>query len=435
MKVAILGYGIEGQSAYTYWKKLGADITICDQTENLHTPVDATAHLGPDYLNNLQGFDIICRTASINPKVVLAANPGVKLQITTVINEFLRVCPTRNIIGITGTKGKGTTSTLTAKMLESAGLQTVLAGNIGFSPLDYLDKITEDSWVVLELSSYQLQDITYSPRIAACLMVEPDHLNWHGTLDIYTQAKSNLFKHQNPEDRAIYYADNEISHSIASTSPGKKIPYYANPGAYVRNDAIVIDDTELCKTNELKLIGKHNWQNACAAATIVWQIIQSVAPIRNVLTSMPGLPHRLEFVREFEGIAYYNDSFASTPAASAAAIEAISGPKIMILGGFDRQLPLEEMVRTIQQNLTDIRALLLVGESTPRLVQALKTAAVNDLVHVSPSKTMADIVKEAHALATTGDSIILSPGFPSFDMFKNFEDRGLQFKKIVTGLK
>jgi UDP-N-acetylmuramoylalanine--D-glutamate ligase len=431
MKVAIIGYEIDGRAAQHYFEDMGAEVTICDIEDHKHIPAGVEAQLGKDYLRDLGRFDVIVRSSGIHPSVLLKDNPGIEKRITTGISEFLRVCPTKNVIGITGTKGKGTTSSLTAKMLEAAGHKVFLGGNIGTSPLDFVRDITADDWVILELSSYQLFDIRYSPRLAVCLMVEPEHLTWHADYTDYKRAKSNLFRHQTAHDTAIYFADNEISHQIASTSKGKKIPYFAAPGAYVEEGAIVIDDTILCPVEELQLLGKHNWQNACAAATIVWQIIQAPDAIHQVLTTFTGLPHRLEFVRDLEGIRYFNDSFASAPPAAEAALQAVTGPKVVILGGYDRHLPLDKLVVTIKSHADDIRGLLLIGASAERLADEFKRADYTNFT-LSTAKTMADIVLEANALAHSGDSVILSPGFPSFDMFKNFEDRGLQFKKEVN---
>jgi UDP-N-acetylmuramoylalanine--D-glutamate ligase len=433
MQVAIVGYGIEGRSALHYWQDQGAVVTVCDQDIAKEVPAGVPTQLGSDYLHSLGRFDVIIRSAGIPLQTILANNPGIEAKVTTVINEFLDVCPTRNVIGITGTKGKGTTATLTALMLEAAGYKVFLAGNIGQSPLELLSQITPESWVVLELSSFQLSDIAHSPTIAACLMVEPEHLNWHNSLNEYTAAKSRLFAHQKPTDTAIYFADSETSHAIASSSLGKKIPYYASPGAYVDGDAIKIDDTTLCKTSELQLIGRHNWQNACAAATIVWQVAQLPDAIRSVLTSFAGLPHRLELIREFDGVYYFNDSFASAPPATEAAIRAIPNKKVLIVGGFDRQLPLGQLAKTIKAQADTIRAILLIGRSASRLAEQLRDVGFND-IYLSTATDMSTIVAEAKQLAKSGDSVVLSPGFPSFDMFKNFEDRGLQFKHAVGAL-
>lgn len=433
-KVAIVGFEREGRSALPYWLEQGADITVCDQDPNKDVPAGVAKQLGRDYLKNLERFDVIVRTPSIHPKVILAQNPGVRDKITTNINEFLRVSPTQNIIGVTGTKGKGTTSALITRMLEAAGKHVFLGGNYGIPAFTFLPKLTKHSWVVLELSSFMLYDVTRSPHIAVCLMIQPEHLDWHGDQGDYLRSKANMFAHQKENDIAIYFADDTTSHTIASKSPGDKIAYYDVPGAYIHGNKVMIDQTVLCKTSELKLLGKHNWQNVCAAVTAVWQVTQAPDAIRKVLITFTGLPHRLELIREVSSITFYNDSFASDPYATEAAIKAIPGKKVLILGGYDkRQLPLTGLAKTIQEHRRDIPAIILIGDSAERLGAALKDAGYTDF-HLSPAKTMGDIVAETKAHAKKGESIVLSPGFPSFDMFKDFEDRGLQFKEAVHEL-
>jgi UDP-N-acetylmuramoylalanine--D-glutamate ligase len=179
MNVALLGYDTEGKISYEYYKALGADITICDRKTDLEVPEGVATQLGGNYLDNLDRFDVLMRTAGMPPEVILEKNPTVGPKITTQVNEFLRACPTRNVIGITGTKGKGTTSTLTAKMLEAAGRDVHLGGNIGIPVFTFLDKLSTDSWAVVELSSFQLSTVNHSPHIAVCLMMAPEHLNWH----------------------------------------------------------------------------------------------------------------------------------------------------------------------------------------------------------------------------------------------------------------
>lgn len=430
MHIAILGFGIEGQSAYKYWKKQGATITICDQNPHLEAPQGAGTKLGPDYLEQLQGFDIICRTASINPNLILAANPGSELQITSVVNEFLRVCPTRNVIGITGTKGKGTTSTLITRMLEADGKKVFLGGNIGNSPLDFLPEVTAGSWVVLELSSFQLSDIKHAPHIAVCLMIAPEHLNWHDDMDDYTRAKARLFAHQSPRDIAIYFADNELSHKVASASPGAKIPYYANPGAYVENDHIVIDAHSICHVNELKLLGKHNWQNACAAVTAVWQATKNTEAIKAVLTTFSGMEHRLEFVREVKGVRYYDDSFGTTPETAIVALEAFTEPKVVILGGSDKGVSFEELAKAVVEN--NVRQVVTIGETASAIEKALRAQGFEAIT--SGGQTMPEMVHAAQSAAKQGDVVLLSTACASFGLFKDYKDRGKQFKLAVGAL-
>lgn len=434
MKVAIVGFGREGRSALPYWLSRSAEVTICDQNQDIEVPEGVATQLGADYLKNLGRFEVIVRTVGMHPKIILAENPGVKDKITTNLDEFFRVCPTKNIIGVTGTKGKGTTCSLIVNMLEAAGKHVFLGGNYGIPAFTFLDKLTKDSWVVLELSSFMLYDLTHSPHIAVCLMVQPEHLDWHGDKDDYFRSKANLFAHQKDDDIAIYFANNIDSHKIASVSPGDKIAYYDEPGAYIHDDKVMIDQTVLCKTDELKLLGKHNWQNVCAAVTAVWQVTQAPDAIRKVLVSFAGLPHRLEFVREADGVKYFNDSFSPDPYATIAAIQAIAGKKVLVLGGYDgRKLPLDTLTKTIKEHQKDISAVILIGASAERLAGELKTAGFDNFF-LSPAKNMAEIVARAKAHAKKGDAVVFSPGFPSFDMFKDFEDRGLQFKEAVHKL-
>ncbi len=432
MNVAIVGYGVEGRSALPYWLEKGADVTVCDQNAQLEVPDGVKTQLGSDYLNNLDRFDVVVRTVGMHPDVILEKNPGIKDRITTNLDEFLRVCPTKNIIGVTGTKGKGTTCTLILKMLEASGKHAFLGGNYGIPAFSFLPQLNEDSWVVLELSSYMLYDIKHSPRIAVCLMVQPEHLDWHGDEEDYIKAKSNLFAHQAEQDIAIYYAENVTSHKIASASPGRKITYYAEPGAYVQGGKIMIDETVLCRTDELKLLGQHNWQNACAAVTAFWQVTRAPDVIRGVLTTFTGLPHRLELVRELDGVRFYNDSFGSDPYATMAALDAIPGHKVTIVGGYERMIPLEEFAQHVK-NSKDLRSLLLIGQSAARVAESLQKVGFSNF-RVTTAKTMPEVVNEARELAQKGDAVVLSPGFASFDMFKNFEDRGLQFKQAVNDL-
>lgn len=431
MNVAIIGFALEGQSALAYWQLRGARITICDQDDTIRVPAGVMSQLGDRYLDNLDRFDVIVRSAGISPEIILAKNPTVKAKITTVINEFLRVCPTKNVIGITGTKGKGTTSTLTASMLEAAGKDVYLGGNIGVSPFDFLAKLTPESWVVLELSSFQLMDIQHAPHIAMCLMVVPEHLNWHADMADYVNAKSQLFLHQKPDDTAIYFAENQLSHQIASNSPGKKITYYAKPGAYVEDGNILIDNHVICRTDELKLLGEHNWQNACAAATAFWQVEQTPDAIRKVLTSFSGLPHRLEFVRELDGVTYYDDSFGTTPETAIVAIKAFKQPKVVILGGSDKGAIFDELEKTVVEN--DVRHVVTIGVTGPKIADELRAGGYT--AFSDGGTTMQSIVEAARAAAKPGDVVLLSTGCASFGLFANYKDRGNQFKQVVNALQ
>ena len=442
MKVALIGYGIEGKAALKHWSDLGAEVTVCDQNPSTQVPDGVRKRLGGGYLENLNEFDVIWRTAGINPSIILSTNPNVRSKITSTIDEFLRVCPTRNVIGVTGTKGKGTTSTLIAKMLEADGKKVFLGGNIGVSPFDFLPDLTPDAWVVLEVSSFQLIDLKRSPKFAVCLMVVPEHLNWHKDLADYLNAKSQLFMHQSPGDLAVYCADNAASRDIAAHGPGRKVPYYAPPGAYVADGSIVIDGQEIAATGELKLLGAHNWQNACAAVTAVWQITRNIPAIRSVLTSFAGLEHRLEFVREADDVKYYDDSFGTTPETAIVAIQAFEQPKVIILGGSDKGTSFDELAKVVAAS--NVRSVILIGNTsnpdfppaTPAIEAALRVHGVENIVSMARpgGNSMGDIVKTARSYARPGDIVLLSTACASFDMFKNYKDRGNQFRQAVLAL-
>ncbi len=434
MKIAILGFGEQGRAAYKYWNTSENDITIHDVNPDVAIPEGAKAKLGPDYLQGLEHYDLLVRIPSLHPRDLreaLADNPEVLNRITTVTNEFFRVCPTANIIGVTGTKGKGTTSTLIAKMLEAAGKKVHLGGNIGIPPLDMLkNDIKPDDWVVLELANFQLIDLLYSPPIAVCLMVTSEHMDWHTDMDEYVTAKQQLFKWQRPGDIAVYYADNEYSKKIADASNGKKIPYMHEPGAFVKDGAVIIGGHVIIDTDHIKLLGTHNWQNVCAAVTAVWQITQDVAAIRSVLASFTGLEHRLELVRELDGAKYYDDSFGTTPETAIVAIEAFREPKVVILGGSDKGAEYTELARTVASN--NVKHVITIGDTGPKIAETLRSEGYDTITE--GGTTMPEIVQKARELASAGDIVLLSTGCASFGLFKNYKDRGNQFKQAVQAL-
>jgi UDP-N-acetylmuramoylalanine--D-glutamate ligase len=435
MKIAIIGYGEQGRSAYEYWNRDGNQLTVCDQAVELKLPDDVQKRLGPDHLKNLQDFDLIIRSPIVHPSAIAAANsPDILDRVTTVTNEFMRVCPTKNIIGVTGTKGKGTTSTLIAKMMEAGGKRVHLGGNIGTPPLDLLKVgIQPDDWVVLELANFQIIDMKYSPHLAVCLMITAEHLDWHENMEDYVRAKFNLFAYQKPDDVAVYFARDPNSEKIAGNSKGKKIPYFEKPGAHVRYDGMIVvgsEETLIEHKGEVKLLGDHNLQNICAAVTAVWQVAPEVEPIQKVITTFTGLEHRLELVRDFEGVKYYNDSFGTTPDTAMVAMQAFKEPKIMILGGSDKGVPFDKLADAVLTN--NVRHVVAIGQTGPVIAQLLRQRGFNSITE-GVSK-MPDIVGATRKAAQPGDIVLLSTGCASFGLFENYKDRGEQFKKAVAEL-
>lgn len=447
MNIAIAGFGQEGEAALAYWQKPGNSLTICDNNPDLQVPEGVASRLGPDYLKNLSGFDVIVRTPGLHPQEIAKANPetpDILSKVTSGTNEFFEHCPTKNIIGITGTKGKGTTSSLVAKILEAAGKTVHLGGNIGVAPLAMLqNNIQPDDWVVLELSNFQLIDCRHSPAIAACLMIVPEHLNWHADFAEYLGAKRNIFTHQTAKDHAVFNRLNEPSSEISQASPAHKVSYEvpalgAKPtqtvGAYVDGDMLYIDGVAVCKTTDTQLLGRHNLENICAAIALTWSLVEHNAELlKQAIQNFKGLEHRLEFFAKKNDVNYYDDSFAATPDAAIAALTAIPGQKVMIVGGFDRGLPLEHLAQAYTDNQASIREALLIGASAERLSVALRAAGFSKY-QILTEVDMPAIVSAATAAAQPDDGVVLSPGFASFDMFKNFEDRGQQFKQAVEAL-
>lgn len=440
MKIAIIGYDTEGRATYEFFARQGGhEITICDQKSELEVPSIADSVLGDGYLKDLDRFDLIIRTAGMHPRIILDKNPGVAQKISTHINEFFKASPTQNIIGITGTKGKGTTSSLVTHMLEVSGKTVRLGGNIGLPPLTFIDELDADAWVVLELSSFQLIDLKHSPHLAVCLMVVAEHLDWHTDLEEYLTAKEQLFARQVNGDVAIYYHDNATSKQIAGAGQGQKVAYYHSPGAEVADGKIVIDGYDICQTSELKLLGQHNWQNACAAVTAAWYASLEVcgpseAPnieaMRDVLMSFTGLEHRLELVRELDGIAYYDDSFGTTPETAIVAMQAFVQPKVVILGGSDKGASYKQLAQAVKDNA--VRSALLIGDQANRIQAALEAVGFTNFQ--AGGDTMTEIVQNATAAAQAGDVVLLSTGCASFGMFKDYKDRGNQFKQSVQAL-
>lgn len=450
MNIALLGYDRQGRAAYEYWNQPGNTITICDQNYIEDTPPGVATKFGGDYLNDLYKFDLIIRTPGLHPKEIVINNqedPKILDKVTTVTNEFFKASPSRRIIGVTGTKGKGTTSTLIAKFLEAAGFKVHLGGNIGIAPLDLLkDNIKPEDWVVLELANFQLIDLRYSPHIAVCLMIAPEHLDWHQDMYEYVEAKRQLFAHQTTKDVAVFNSRNIYAQEIADASPAHQFGFDVPPegvepedidGAYVEGDHICFEGEKLCHIHDVALPGRHNLENVCAAITAVYPLIASAQQyphkvIAAVLKSFAGLPHRIEVVGKINDVWFINDSFAVNPTATIAAIKSVDHPQILIIGGFERGLDLTPLIEEVKANRR-VKKILVIGDSGQRVAQTLKGHGFTNY-QLSTATTMAAIVSEAVALARKGDAIVLSPAFPSFDMFKDFEDRGNQFKAAIKAL-
>lgn len=447
MNIAILGYGSQGKAALAYWQALDPanQVTVCDQNDSVELPAGTEGRLGADYLQGLGSFDLIVRSPSTHPRDIVAANPdapNILSKVTTVTNEFFRVSPTKNIIGVTGTKGKGTSSSLIVEILKAAGKTAYLGGNFGTPPLELLEHgLQPDDWVILELANFQLIDITYSPAIGVCVMVAPEHLDWHTDMEEYVTAKSRMFVHQTAEDMAVFNRLNGPSRKVAEASPGQKISYEvpvlgADPtettGAYVKDGTIFMNETPVCATTDVALAGYHNLQNVCAAIAATWEIIEGDAKaITQAVQNFAGLPYRLELIREVDGVKYYDDSLGTTPETAIAAIEAFSQPKVMILGGSDKGVSFEPLAKAVLRG--GVQSVVLIDSPTaPKIRGALEAAGFDDIVN--GGTTMPEIVAAARQQAKPGDVVLLSTACASFGLFNNYQDRGDQFNAAVRAL-
>jgi UDP-N-acetylmuramoylalanine--D-glutamate ligase len=449
MKIGIVGWGLEGQSAFRFYGA-GHDYLIVSEEprddfpkEDKHLRVQFLSNQRPagltgnvadlSYLDGLDACDKIIYTAPAakNLEKKFGKKADFWSKATTIQHLFFEQVRTKNVIGVTGTKGKGTTSTLIHEMLKAAGQRAFLGGNIGVPVLDFVRDVMPDDWVVLELSNFQLYNLTYSPHIAVCLMITSEHMDWHPDMKDYTEAKANIFRHQKPDDIAVYFADNRHSKQLADYSAGQKIPYYHPPGAYLNQYAkIAIGEAEVIDKSEIKLLGEHNLQNICAAITAVWQVTQDIDALRAVLSTFAGLEHRLEFARELDGVKYYDDSFGTTPETAIVAMKSFEAPKIMILGGSDKGAEFDELAEAVKAS--NVKHAIVIGQIADKIVGSLKQAGYINIT--TGLTTMPEIVQKARALAQPGDVVLLSAGAASFGLFKDYKDRGNQFKSAAQEL-
>lgn len=437
MKVAVVGYGVEGEQNYKYWTARGDEVTIVDERDTPTRPLPANAKtiLGEGALTRLDEFDMIVRTAGLAPTRLHTST-----KVWSATNEFFRQCPAP-IIGVTGSKGKGTTCSLVASILQAAGYTVHLVGNIGTPALEVLPDIQPDHIVVYELSSFQLWDLERSPHHAAVLHIEPDHLDVHTDFAEYIAAKSNIVKYQTRSDTAVYHPTNTWSRAIAENMPEfatQAAKYAAEDNGNPERETVYVSDgkfvttrgREICATSALKLPGEFNQGNACAAMSLCLNYEVSDEQFAEGLGAFTGLPHRLRFVAEKGGVQYYDDSIATTPGSAIAAAYAFAQPKVMILGGSSKGADFTELAHALQD--VQVRKLLLIGEEGARIAETFAREHVNDYEQVSG--TMAEVVARATELAQPGDAVVLSPACASFGMFRDYKDRGDQFIAAVDAL-
>lgn len=406
MKIAVLGAGVEGASAVKYFKnhpELSPDIKIFDEKH------------GDDFSKiDFADFDLVFKSPSIRPDRIKCQ----KEQLSSVTEYFFEHCPAP-IIGVTGTKGKGTTCSLIASILAAAKFRVHLVGNIGKSALDALDQIQPQDWVIYELSSFQLWHLGRSPHIAVVVHIEPDHLDVHNGFEEYLDAKSNITRYQKKSDLVIYDRNNPYSSRIAKLSPGKKQAYPTQ-----KYEKLL---------DSLAIPGSHNRQNGEAAILAARAAgVSDDAVIMAGLSNFHGLPHRLKFVREWQGVQFYDDSISTTPGSTIAAIRSFPNSQILILGGSSKGADFSELAAAIKDS--PIKKVVAVGASADVIEKTLLNVGYRHIINLGLDTTMSKIVKVAVDYAEPNDIILLSPACASFDLFKSYSDRGDQFIAAVQDL-
>lgn len=427
MKIAIAGYGIEGQENFRYWSQLPEnEVTIVDERgSGAPIPQGVASIVGPDAFKKLQNFDLVIRTAGVAPRKISTYG-----KIWSATNEFFEKTPAP-IIGVTGSKGKGTTASLIASILEEAGFKVWLVGNIGISALSVLSQIKPDDIVVYELSSFQLWDLQRSPQVAVVLFIEREHLDVHASMEEYVEAKAQITRHQIPGDILIYNAENKYSSQIAESSVAQKIGYPSNEAAHLVDGRFYYGQQQLVSVDTLSIPGVHNIDNALAAINAIWLFTQDVNAIESGLSGFAGLPHRLAYVANVNNVEYYDDSIATTPTSAVAALRAFADkPKVIILGGSFKGSDFTELATELTKH--DVQA-ILIGDEATRIADALKTVSFTKY-EIIENATAELFTRRANELAVPGGVVLLSPATASFGLFKNYADRGEQFIAAVNGL-
>jgi UDP-N-acetylmuramoylalanine--D-glutamate ligase len=427
MKIAILGYGVEGESVYNYYraKYPDAEFTAYDNNPEPKNPLPE----GIGFVGSVENFKGIAADIAIKTPAIPPWEVEVTGEVTSMTREFLKVCPAP-VIGVTGTKGKGTTASLIKSILDAAGKKTWLVGNIGVGAFDVLDQISPNDIVVYELSSFQLWDADVSPHVAVILFIEQEHLDVHPTMDDYVAAKANIARHQRETDVVIYCNDNQYSQQIAAESKGYKISYPDASHAHVRDSKFYYGVHEICSVDTMAIKGAFNQTNACAAIDAAWLYTQDSTAIEAGLAAFAGLPHRLQFIREVAGARYYDDSIATTPGAAIAGLNAFDGHKVGIMGGSSKGSDFTELGQELAKLDVDV---LLIGDEAAKIAASCEAAGFIRY-EIVEDPTMEKIVRRAAELARPGSTVLLSPAAASFGLFKSYVDRGEQFTAAVQSL-
>ncbi len=448
-KVAIIGIGVSNLPLLEYFYDLNARVTIFDSKESNQISVEAMQKIekygfefigGKDSLSRLKGFDIIFRSPSCmpdRPELVEAVENGAVL--TSEIEMVLKLAPCK-VIGVTGTEGKTTTTTLINEIVKKSGRKTYLGGNMGKPIFTKIRNVKPENIIILELSSFQLSDMDISPDISVVTNIYPDHLNVHKSYEEYREAKKNIFKHQSESGIVVLNYDNEFTREFAKEANGKVIFFSSKEKL---DDGFIYDKADgtikyckdgvrrhIMKKEDIKLRGIHNYENICAALAATSSIVDVDTQVK-AIEEFTGVEHRLEFVRELNNVKWYNDSIGTSPASTIAGLNSFDEDIILLAGGSDKGLDYKEVGEAIARK---VRALILTGPTSEKIENATKQALNGKSIEIYYTSNMQESVNLAKEIAKAGDVVLLSPASASFDLYKNFEDRGHQFKDCVNNL-
>lgn len=444
--VLVLGLGISGVSTVKALDKLGANMVISDtkSQEELKDYIDEIKDIDVKYVLGtnkvlLENIDLIVKSPGVPLDLQIIKEAKTKdIEVITDLELAYRINPNRNIIAITGTNGKTTTATLTGEYFKKAGYNTYVMGNIGVGVLWNMINSRDDDIFVIEASSFQLENTyEFKPKISLILNITPDHLNWHKTFKNYVNAKKKIFKNQGKDEYTVLNYDDpllrDMKDEIKSNLIWFSVDKELSKGIYIEDGYIVIDDgneiKKVVKTEEIKILGKHNLENALASVAVGWIMGLDIDIIRDVLKTFPGVEHRIEYVDTIDGVKFYNDSKGTNSDASIKAIEAVSRPIILIAGGMDKGTEFDDFILSFNGK---VKALVLLGETKEKIKE---TAYKYGFEKVYLVKDMEEAVRKSFQLANRGDNILLSPACASWDMYHSFEARGEHFKGIVSSLK
>ena len=454
-KVAVVGLGISNVPLIQHLIKAGAEVTVSDRQkpgalqERLAEIADlpVSLNLGEGYLDGLDGYDTVFLSPGVPkdlPQIQTLLKRGVSLS--SEIQVFFELCKAP-IMGVTGSSGKTTTTSLIGEIMKQIDkFHTFVGGNIGTSLLPQLDSITQKDLAVLELSSFQLELLPYSPHCAVITNISPNHLDIHKTMENYIDAKRHIYLFQDPEDFAVLNHDEPQTKALADECPGQ-VYFFSRvqelaQGVFVKDGLITVKnmcfaeggEKAICPIEAVRLLGDHNLENVLAATAAAALCGATPEAIRQAITTFTGVPHRLEFVEEIGGVRYYNDSIATSPARAIAGIKAFQEPLVLIAGGYDKQLSFDLLAKVIMEN--SVRAVVLTGDTKEQIEKALKDKQEHrGELKIYKTDDFDGAVLKAGQVSEPGDVVLMSPACASYDMFSNFQERGVRFRQIVKKIK